>query len=742
MPLEIDQIIFSRYRIERLIRQGGLGNAYQARDQLLNRRVAIKEIHAPLLLDEAMLARLHEAAQPLVELHHPHLAAIYSVERDQHTLYVIAELIGGETLAERLLARKRFPPAQCAQIANELLSALAYLHASGVTHGALHPHNIWFLPDGTVKLAEPNLAALLGNSIRPTPDHSASPDDDFYISPEQAQGQRLDARSDLYSLGAILYLMLSGRTYFIPAGDRGANLYLILWAVPLPLPPGIPKAIAGFIDRALAKDRSARYSSAVEMAQALAAAATLPPSVLPAPGPLINLESALEPVLPAPPAVPPGVLPELAPAPIPPAPELVVETIPPAPPALQAEIEIEPVGEPFPPPPPAPEPIVFGEPQWVPLRSEVPAAETLEPKVDLATPTIVLEPVDQVAVEAGTDSPPGLPASVEIVAPPPAPAPRAVPPAPPTVLTRPVPAPIPAPKPRRSYGLIAALALGALVIVLVGGFALVNPGFIQNIVATRASEVILQGTATPLNENGATPITPVAIAAAATQTPTLLRTRTMTATPTENHTLTPTSTVTPVPPTSTPSPFPTQALSELKPFINEAQCKYGAEEDGLYHIRAGVGGLICGAVFPGSYSNMDLDARIRMIEGKGFGGGNLIIIFGYKSPEEYFGILLTRVGRMYGVARWQGDSPISIINYNPISERRQPDSKGITEDRIGIVVQNQTLTTYLNNVEVETVDLKDYGYTGGQVGFGVFSSDASVTTGTGSAVGDIVLTPL
>lgn len=208
------------------------------------------------------------------------------------------------------------------------------------------------------------------------------------------------------------------------------------------------------------------------------------------------------------------------------------------------------------------------------------------------------------------------------------------------------------------------------------------------------------------------------------------------------------ATPTSVPPTEMPTTRPPatatfQALGDLKPFRTGGACQYGLRDDGLYRVRSRADQVICGAVLPVTVSNARIQARIKMLSGDGIGSGNTILIFGYKSPQDFFGVTFTRVGRLYGIAHWKNSEPESIVFYNWAPALQHPDSEGATEDDVLLQINGTELFVYVNGTPINTFSLEGFGYRGGQVGVGVYTTDPNAqTVGAESLVGDVVIQPL
>lgn len=211
---------------------------------------------------------------------------------------------------------------------------------------------------------------------------------------------------------------------------------------------------------------------------------------------------------------------------------------------------------------------------------------------------------------------------------------------------------------------------------------------------------------------------------------------------------TPAPTRTPRPPTPTrtltPLPRPTfVALNKLVPFRSDAQCTYGVQDDGLYHVKSLADGIICGAVYPNTYTNVRLVARIRMLDGSGIGSGNTVLILGYQSDQRFLSVMFTRVGRLYSIATWDGNTPHALAFYNWTSMLNRPEANGVAVDDIELAVQANQLYTFANGELISAVALDPSLYKGGKVGVGVYNYNSLVpTVGAASAFERIVIEPL
>jgi len=272
------------YEIVAPLGAGGMGEVYRARDTRLGRDVALKLLPEGVAGDPSRLSRFESEARAVAALSHPNVLAIHDVGSEGGTAYVVTELVEGVTLRERLVDGA-LAPARAAGIAAQLAQGLAAAHDRGVIHRDLKPENVMLTPEGRAKLLDFGLAkrevaeAAGSGSLAPTLAAMTEPGAVLgttgYMSPEQVRGQAVDARSDLFSLGIVLYEMLSGRPPF--HGPSSADtMTAILREDPAPIGAGatdVPPALERIVGRCLEKSPAARFRSAADLAFALEAIA-------------------------------------------------------------------------------------------------------------------------------------------------------------------------------------------------------------------------------------------------------------------------------------------------------------------------------------------------------------------------------------------------------------------------------------------------------------------------------------
>ena len=206
------QVLLDRYEVGRLLGAGGMAEVFEGRDRLLARRVAIKVPLSQHVHDPDFAQRFRREAQAAASLSHPGVVAVYDTGSEDGTHFIVMEYVDGRTLKDIIRAEGPLYPDRAAEIAADVCAALAAAHARGLVHRDVKPANIMLMPDGRVKLMDLGIARVAaGETATQT---AAMLGTAQYISPEQAQGQTVDYRSDLYSLGVVLYEMVTGRPPF------------------------------------------------------------------------------------------------------------------------------------------------------------------------------------------------------------------------------------------------------------------------------------------------------------------------------------------------------------------------------------------------------------------------------------------------------------------------------------------------------------------------------------------------
>jgi serine/threonine protein kinase len=269
------------YEIQAPLGAGGMGEVYRARDTRLGRDVAVKVLPKELSQDVERLSRFEQEARAASALNHPNIVTVHDIGRSDGVFYVAMELVEGKTLRELSLAGA-LPVRRILGLAPQIADGLAKAHAAGIIHRDLKPENVMLSKDGFVKILDFGLAKLVlpasgEASAMPTVEKPETRPGVLmgtlpYMSPEQASGLPLDFRTDQFSLGSILYELVTGRRAF--EGKTGPEtLAAIIREEPRPigeLAPATPPPLRWIIERCLAKDREERYSSTRDLAQDLA----------------------------------------------------------------------------------------------------------------------------------------------------------------------------------------------------------------------------------------------------------------------------------------------------------------------------------------------------------------------------------------------------------------------------------------------------------------------------------------
>ena len=257
---------FGPYRILSHLGAGGMGQVYLALDGRLGRYAALKFLPAQLAADEAMLSRLQQEARAASALNHPNIVTIYEVAEAGGEYFIASEYIEGQTLRS-LLANGPLIPGRAIEIATQIAAALTAAHAAGIVHRDLKPGNVMIRPDGYVKVIDFGLAKAIksaghdGTRLESWTREGCAVGTVEYMSPEQARGEQLDGRTDLWSLGIILYEMLAGKRPF----DGATESHVIVAILDQPV-PALPNSPADkILRRALAKNRAKRYQDAGEL---------------------------------------------------------------------------------------------------------------------------------------------------------------------------------------------------------------------------------------------------------------------------------------------------------------------------------------------------------------------------------------------------------------------------------------------------------------------------------------------
>lgn len=260
----IGKMLDNRYEILELIGRGGMANVYKAKCHRLDRLVAVKILHSDLAQNADFRRRFMDESRAVAQLSHPNIVSVYDVSCSDDVDYIVMELIDGVTLKQYMERRGQMDWREALHFITQIMRGLSHAHSRGVIHRDIKPQNIMVLRDGSVRVADFGIACLADQGQTLTQETLGSV---HYISPEQARGDRVDARSDIYSAGVVLYEMLTGKLPF--QGDSAVSVAIQhLSAVPKTpreLNPDIPEALELICMKAMCPDISKRYQTADAM---------------------------------------------------------------------------------------------------------------------------------------------------------------------------------------------------------------------------------------------------------------------------------------------------------------------------------------------------------------------------------------------------------------------------------------------------------------------------------------------
>jgi len=269
MDKYIGMLLDNRYEILDVIGNGGMAVVYYARCRLLNRYVAIKILKDEFANDADFRSRFHTEALAVAKLQHPNIVSVFDVNRSENVEYIVMELVDGMTMKEYLDKKGALPVAEFMHFAPQIASALEHAHSRGIIHRDIKPQNIIILNDGTLKVTDFGIARF--TQAPQNAENGETLGSVHYMSPEQAKGSAIDARSDIYSFGIMMYEMLTGRLPF-----EGETVEEVLMkhvsqipAMPRELEPSIPAALEQIVMHAMTPRVRERYSSASEIVRDL-----------------------------------------------------------------------------------------------------------------------------------------------------------------------------------------------------------------------------------------------------------------------------------------------------------------------------------------------------------------------------------------------------------------------------------------------------------------------------------------
>ena len=264
MDKYIGRLLDNRYEILEVIGTGGMAVVYKARCHRLNRLVAIKILKDDYLEDEEFRRRFHSESQAVAMLSHPNIVSVYDVSTSITADYIVMELIDGITLKQYMEKKGVLNWKETLHFAIQIGKALEHAHSRGIVHRDIKPHNVMVLKNGSVKVTDFGIARMMSKGNTLTKEALGSV---HYISPEQAKGGRVDSRSDIYSLGVVMYEMMSGRPPYDGESPVAVAIQHINGGAVLPstLNPNIPGGLEQIIMKAMAHEPGDRYASATQM---------------------------------------------------------------------------------------------------------------------------------------------------------------------------------------------------------------------------------------------------------------------------------------------------------------------------------------------------------------------------------------------------------------------------------------------------------------------------------------------
>ncbi|MDQ6931402.1 MAG: Stk1 family PASTA domain-containing Ser/Thr kinase, partial [Candidatus Eremiobacteraeota bacterium] len=267
----IEQTFNNRYRLDSKLGEGGMATVYCGTDTLLRRRVAIKVLRAQYAADDDFVRRFYQEAESAARLSHPNIVNTYDVGREGDTYYIVMELVDGPTLADLISSDGKIPEPVAIDYATQICNGLAYAHRSGLLHRDIKPANILITKDDVVKLSDFGIARAVSQQTMAMTKPGMVMGSVFYLSPEQAQGHELHETSDLYSLGVVVYQMITGKLPY--SGESPVTVALKHISEPVPTlntsALGVSPALAAIVNRLLQKSPTNRFASASDVASAL-----------------------------------------------------------------------------------------------------------------------------------------------------------------------------------------------------------------------------------------------------------------------------------------------------------------------------------------------------------------------------------------------------------------------------------------------------------------------------------------
>ena len=267
--IRIGDRIGDRYRITSRIGTGGMAEVFEANDQVLKRRVAIKIMREDLLKNPDNVVRFGNEVKACAAMHHPNIIQVFDQGVYQSRPYMAYEYIKGQTLFEKVEFLTQIPVYEACEIMCQLLDAVSYIHKCGIIHRDIKPQNIFYLANGTIKLSDFGIA--VDQNINETKNEEGIVGSVFYLAPEICKGNPATTASDIYSLGITFFQLITGRLPY----ETGHSIDIAIAHIKKPFPsvtkynPEISKEIDKIIQKACKKNPKDRYKSADEMLQAI-----------------------------------------------------------------------------------------------------------------------------------------------------------------------------------------------------------------------------------------------------------------------------------------------------------------------------------------------------------------------------------------------------------------------------------------------------------------------------------------
>ncbi|MDU2066299.1 MAG: Stk1 family PASTA domain-containing Ser/Thr kinase, partial [Sporomusaceae bacterium] len=261
----INRTLDNRYTVLELVGGGGMAEVYRAHDELLDRYVAVKVLRSQFTSNEEFVRRFRREAQAAAKLSHPNIVNVYDVGRDDDIYYIVMEFISGETLKEKIDREGILPVETAVRIADEIAQALENAHQNHLVHCDIKPHNIMVTSSGRIKVTDFGIARAVTSA---TMVHTGTIIGSVhYFSPEQAKGAPVSAQSDIYSLGVVLYEMLTGKVPFNGDSPIGIAIQHIQERLvpPSEINPDVPPLVEAIVMKAMAKLPADRFATSSEM---------------------------------------------------------------------------------------------------------------------------------------------------------------------------------------------------------------------------------------------------------------------------------------------------------------------------------------------------------------------------------------------------------------------------------------------------------------------------------------------